>query len=36
MATVDLEKIGIRYKGDWDASASYEPLDYVRYTNGNG
>ena len=36
MATVDLEKIGIRYRGDWDASASYEPLDYVKYTNGNG
>lgn len=36
MATVDLEKICIRDRGDWDVSTSYEPLDYVKYTNGNG
>lgn len=36
MVPVDLGKIGIRYRGDWDAGVSYETLDYVKHTDGNG
>lgn len=31
MPTVDLGKVAIKHKGNWDSAATYEPLDFVYY-----